>query len=130
MLSIGTNLALSPNGELHVCEEQPLVLTCEVSAQSPSPRIEWIISFGGELSESLVMQSYIPSDPVGEVQTDRRNGLTFTFNFTSYGTSALVSTLSVMVEANPSSALGPVPVIVNCGQGPSDRAVLHHLNGC
>ena len=121
-------LALSPNGELHVCEEQPLVLTCEVSAQSSSPRIEWIVSFGGELSESVVMQSYIPSDPLGEVQTDRRNGLIFTFNFTSYSTSALISTLSVsMVEANPSSALGPV--IVNCGQGPSDRAVLHHLNG-
>ena len=120
-------LALSPNGELHMCQEQPLVLTCEVSAQSPSPRIEWIISFEAELSESVVMLSYIPSDPVGEVQTDHRNGLTFTSNFTSYNTSVLVSTLSVMVEANPSSAFGPV--IVNCGQRSSDRAVLHYLNG-
>ena len=91
-------LALSPNGELCVCPEQPLVLTCEVSAQSPSPRIEWIIFIEGDHSESPVRQIYIPSDPVGKVLTDHRNGLSFAFNFTSSSTSAIVSTLSVTVD--------------------------------
>ena len=128
-LRLDATVSLSPNGELLICPEKPLTLTCEVSGHLPSPRIEWMVSFEGSLSESGVFQTYVPLDPVGEVQTDHRNGFTFTFNFTSNSslTSSLVSTLTVTVDTN-SSTMIHTPT-VNCGQIPSDRAVLHVAKG-
>ena len=68
---IDATVSLSPSGELFICPEKPLTMSCEVSGHLilPSPRIEWMVSFEGSLSESGVFQTYVPSDPVGEVQT-------------------------------------------------------------
>ena len=121
---------MSPSGEIYVCLGESLEFTCQVSDQSSSSRLEWMIHFEGSLSEPNVMQSYVSSDPEGQVQRDHRSGYSFAFNLissnTSKNTSFLVSTMMVTVDANSSMMISPATV--NCGQE-SEWAVLHVFVG-
>ena len=127
LLYIDAAPALSPSGEIHVCLGESLTFTCWVPHQPSLPRIEWRVHFEESLSLSNVLQSYISSDPVGQIQRDHRSGYSFVFNLTSSSTSFLVSTMMVTVDANSSMMISSASV--NCGQQPSEWAVLHVFHG-
>ena len=117
-------LALSPSGEVCVCLGESLKFTCQVSGPS---RLEWMIQFEGSLSEPDVIQSYISSDPVGQIQRDHRSGYSFAFNLTFSNTSVLVSTMMVTIDANSSLMISTATV--TCGEGFSEWAVLRIVDG-
>ena len=100
-------LTLFPFGEVNVCPGGTRVFTCQVSMAATSPptalpQIHWRIQFETGLSD--IHQSYVVSDPVGEVLTNYRSpGYTFTFNLTSSGALHLESTLTVTLDANHST---------------------------
>ena len=86
-----------------------------------------MILFKGSLSDPGVIHSYISSDPLGQIQRDRRSGYSFAFNLTSSNTSVLVSTMTVTVDANSSLMISTATV--TCGEGSSEWAVLRIFDG-
>ena len=113
------NSSLMPSGDVYTCQGDVQVFTCLQFMQHA--RIEWLIHFERSLSESDVVQSYVPTDPVGEIQTDHRDGFMFIFNLTSSSSLGLASTLTVVVDTSSRRLINFV--IVSCFQGNS--AVLH-----
>ena len=112
---------------MYVCLGETLEFTCQVSGQPSPSRLVWMIQFEDSLSEPDVIQSYISSDPLGQIQRDRRSGYSFAFNLTSSNTSVLVSTMMVTVDANSSLMISTATV--TCGEGSSEWAVLRIFDG-
>ena len=112
-----------PSGDVYACLGDVQVFTCLQSTLHA--RIDWLIQFGDSLSESDVMQSYVPSDPVGEIQTDHRDGFMFVFNLTSSSSSGIASDLTVIVDTNSRHLIDVV--FVSCFQ--ENSAVLHIHSG-
>ena len=78
--------------------------------------LQWRVHFfDGSLSEPDVLQSYVPSGPVGDFKLNHRNGFNFAFNLTSNSSLSLVSTMTVTVDVNFDSSISGVRV--NCDQG-------------
>ena len=129
-------LTLFPFGEVNVCPGGTRVFTCQVSMAATSPptalpQIHWRIQFETGLSD--IHQSYVVSDPVGEVLTNYRSpGYTFTFNLTSSGALHLESTLTVTLDANHSTMDHGLTsfgfATVNCNEA-SASAILHLTTG-
>ena len=71
----------------------------------------------------MLFQSYISSDPVGQIQRGHRSGYGSVFNLTRSSISYLVSTMMVTVNTNSSMMISTATV--TCGQQPSEQAVLH-----
>ena len=130
-------LTLFPFGEVNVCPGGTRVFTCQVSMAVTSPpaalpQIHWRIQFE-EAGLSDIHQSYIVSDPLGEVLTDYRSpGYTFTFNLTSNGALHLESTLTVTLDANCSTMghrhTSSGFATVNCNEA-NASAILHLTTG-
>lgn len=101
------------------------MFTCEVTSvpDQPSTRwLQWRIQFEESLSVAGVTRSYVESDAQGHLQTDERNGLDFVFNLTLNGPLMLVSTLTVTVGSDTTSAINNATV--HCGQRPYPKAEL------
>ena len=110
----GTQSQLLPVGEVHTCPGETQVYTCRVSGQLSPLQLEWRVHFEDSLSEPDVIQSYISSDPVGQIQRDHRTGYSFTFNLTSSGSTGLVSTMTIIIDVNIGTLINPAAV--NCGR--------------
>ena len=81
-------MSLSPSGRVCICPGEQLLFTCQVSDSGHNYtqlQINWMIQFEApDRGLSDMHQSFVSTDPLGDLQTDYRNGYNFTFNLTNY----------------------------------------------